>query len=154
MKRPSLNVFFAFGKYFIQYFTVSLASLLENNRDIDLQIFLIYDFEDKSLLAGTIEFVRQRYNIDLKLIYQDSAIFNNYRVSKHVSINTYLRLLLTDIIPVGVDSGLFLDSDTVVTGSLLELANFKFAELDDNTQPEQNKFVYAVSEIPEQRNCQ
>ena len=150
MKRP-LNVFFAFGKFFIQYFTVSLTSLLETNKDLDLRIFLIYDFEDKSLLSNVLQFVRSNYGIELQLIYQDSKIFNNYRVSKHVSINTYLRLLLTDIIPNDIDSGLFLDSDTVVTGSLAELAKLKFKDLADVTAPDSEKFLYAVSEIPEQR---
>lgn len=149
--KPTLNVFFAIGKYFIQYFTVSLASLLDTNQDLKLNIYLIYDFEDVTLLNETLRFAKEKYGVDINLIYQDSSIFKNYRVSKHVSINTYLRLLLTAIIPTDVDSGLFLDSDTIVTGSLKPLAKLEFADLNNVTVTERSKFVYAVSEIPEQR---
>jgi len=151
--KPSLNVFFAIGKYFIKYFTVSLTSLLETNKHIDLHIYLIYDFEDITLLKEVLEFANWKYGISINLIFQDSSIFNNYRVGEHVSINTYLRLLLTDIIPVSVDTGLFLDSDTVVTGKLDELANLRFAEIDDSSRNECEKYIYAVSEIPEQRKA-
>ena len=149
--KPSLNVFFAIGRYFIKYFTVSLTSLLETNQHIDLTIYLIFDFEDISLLDEVRAFAKSRYGITINLIFQDISIFKDYRIGKHVSVNTYLRLLLTNIIPEDVDSGLFLDSDTVVTGPLTELAEMKFAEITDVSKPESEKYIYAVSEIPEQR---
>ncbi len=149
--RPSLNVFFASGKFFIQYFTVALTSLLENNKHIDLNVFLIYDFEDKSLLDIPVKLAKEKYGIDLQLIFQDSSIFDHYRIGDHVSKNTYLRLLIADIIPAHIDTGLFLDSDTVVTGPLDELSRLKFADIDRPASPQVSKYVYAVSEIEEQR---
>jgi len=151
--RPALNVFFAIGRYFIPYFTVSLTSLLDTNQDLELSIYLIYDFQEVELLDRTVQFAKEKYGVEIKLIYQDSAIFKNYRVSEHVSINTYLRLLLTEIIPGDVDTGLFLDSDTVVTGSLKALTDIRFAAIDDARATESEKFLYAVSEIAEQRSA-
>lgn len=146
--RPSLNVFFACGRYFIQYFTVSLTSLLETNKHLDLKVFLIYDFEEVELLDEVVKFVKDRYNITLHLIFQDSSIFDHYTIGAHVSKNTYLRLLIADIIPQDIETGLFLDSDTVVTGPLDELAQLKFTT---DHPPQTSKYLYAVSEIEEQR---
>jgi lipopolysaccharide biosynthesis glycosyltransferase len=143
-----LNVFFAIGRFFIPYFTVSLTSLLETNRHLELKVFLIYDFEEVSLLDEVADFVREKYGVTLNLIYQDTGIFKNYRVALHVSINTYLRLLLPDLIPEEIESGLFLDSDIVVTGSLQELAVIEFAEVDDPAVQEEDKYLYAVREVP------
>ena len=140
--KPSLNVFFSIGRYFIPYFTVSVTSLIENNKDLDLNIFLIYDF-DEVLLNPVIDFLNDRYQITLNLIFQDSESFRTYRIAEHVSLNTYLRLLLADIIPQEIAGGLFLDSDTVVTGSLKELANYDFKEPGSPA-------LFAVMEIPEQ----
>ena len=150
MKRP-LNVFFAIGQYFIQYFTVSLTSLLETNKDLDLKVYLIYDFSEIGLLKEVLEFAQTNYNININLIYQDIAIFKNFRIAKHVSVNTYLRLLLAEIIPADVESGLFIDSDTVVTSSLSALAAITFPSIDAVNDEE--KYVYAVREIPEQNEA-
>lgn len=148
MRKP-LNVFFAIGKYFIPYFTVSLTSLLETNKGLDIQIFLIYDFDDLSLLDDVVIFIKEKYGISINLIFQDSSVFKDYRIAEHVSVNTYLRLLLPELIPPDVDSGLFLDSDTVVSGSLEQLAAYTFTDFKDSTN-EAQKYVYAVQEIPEQ----
>ena len=59
--------------------------------------------------------------------------------------------MLADIIPGHINSGLFLDSDTVVTGSLAGLANLKFIDSDDEDL-KSGKYIFAVREIPEQND--
>ena len=145
--KAGLNVFYAIGKYFINYFTVSLTSLLENNRDLDLNIFLIYDFTERELLDSVIDFFSLKYGINVNLIFQDISIFDKYPIGAHVSKNTYLRLLIADLIPNSINSGLFLDSDTIITGSLNELAGKNFEGcLPDEHNP--GLYLYAVAEIP------
>ncbi|WP_428331696.1 glycosyltransferase family 8 protein [Mucilaginibacter sp.] len=146
--KQRLNVFFAIGKFFIQYFTVSVTSLLETNKHMDLNIFLIHDF-DSDLLLEILAFTKKKYDVEIQLIYQDSKIFDSYRIADHVSLNTYLRLLLADIIPKDIDNGLFLDSDTIITGPLTELASFNFSTTTASDDMG-CKYLAAVREIPEQ----
>ena len=147
--KQSLNIFYAIGKYFITYFSVSLTSLLENNKHLDLRIFLIYDFEETDLLNDVVLFAENKYGVRLNLVYQDSSIFDNYRVDKHVSRNTYLRLLVADIIPANINAGLFIDSDTVVTGSLSALAEIG-SDMEENKEGKIAPYIYAVEEVREQ----
>jgi lipopolysaccharide biosynthesis glycosyltransferase len=142
-----LNVFFAIGEFFIQHFSVAITSLLETNNHLNLNVFLIYDFEDNRLLKDLMKKIELKYYVKLNLIFQDSSIFDKYRVANHVSKNTYLRLLLADVIPNDIDKGIFLDSDIVVTGSLEKLKALNFDANDDDIITSQSKYLYAVREI-------
>lgn len=144
--KKKLNVFFAIGPFFIKYFSVAVTSLLETNKNLDLSIYLIYDFEDLTVLNQVVSFAREKYGVDINLIFQDTSLFDHYRIAGHVSKNTYVRLLLPEILPSYVETGLFLDSDIVVTGCLDELLDLKFAEFDDTASAEDRKYIYAVPE--------
>ncbi|MCY7293599.1 MAG: glycosyltransferase family 8 protein [Ferruginibacter sp.] len=144
-----LNIFFTIDEKFIVYFTVTLTSLLENNKDLDTNIFVIYSFKNSEPLEKIALLAKENYNTTINLIYKDSSTFAHYTISKHVSISTYLRLLLPDILPKEIETGLFLDADTIVTGSLIELANLNFTALEADYNSKSNKYLYAVSEVNE-----
>ena len=121
-----LNVFFTLDKDYIIHFTVCLTSLLENNKDLDISVYVIHDIEDKNILENISTFFCMNYLIKLKLITLDSSIFKNLPISQYISQASYFRLLFADIIPSTVLSGLYLDCDTIVTGSLRELMDLNF----------------------------
>jgi len=131
------NVFFTIDKSYITHFTVAATSLLANNRDLNFRIFLIHDLEDQSILEKVINYFRRKYNVEIVLLTIEPALFENYKITDHISRATYFRLLLSDIIPSTIDRGLFLDSDLVVTGSIKDLltAEFKDKYLLANDDP-------------------
>jgi len=124
--QKSLNVFFTIDERFITHFGVTLTSLLENNRDIDLEIYVIHDLADIKKLDNVIHFFKSKYKKTLHLLALNNEVFNTFTINRHVSKATYFRLLIADIIPADVTSGLYLDADTIVTGSLSGLADIDF----------------------------
>jgi lipopolysaccharide biosynthesis glycosyltransferase len=126
--KPELNIVFTIDERFIQHFTVTLVSALENNKHLALNVFVVHDIENMKLLNEVTEFVKEKYDLDLNLMYVDNSIFAHYRVSLHYSKAVYFRLLITEILPGNIDKALFLDADVVVTGSLQELAAFEFKD--------------------------
>ena len=127
-----LNVAFTIDKKFIQHFSVTLVSLLENNRDLSIKAFLIHDMTNPSeleTLNGISNFVKEKYNTDIAIIHFNNSLFDNYRVAPHYSKTVYYRLVITDLVPKEVNTILFLDSDIVVTGSVKELADLNFKYL-------------------------
>ena len=129
----SLNVFFAVDKNYLIHFTVTLTSLLENNKDLDLTVFIIHDLDDTNLLNETVSFLHAAYKVNINLIRVDNSIFDNFQITLYISKATYFRLLFADILPEYIQSGLYLDCDTIVTGSLRELANLDFInEFNEN----------------------
>ena len=132
----SLNLIFTIDKSYLQHFTIALISVIENNKDIDLNIFLIHDIDDLSLLDNVISFFYKKYRIKISLLSFESSLFESYPITHHVSKATYFRLVIADIIPKNIDSAIFMDSDIIVTGSLKELINADF----------KNNYLLAVNE--------
>ena len=132
----TLNVFFSIDKKYIQHFTVALTSLLENNSDLSFNIFVIHNIDDLSLLDMTIKFIKDRYALMLNLINIGDIDFSRFTTNENYTSATYFRLFLADILPNNIDSGLVLDSDLIVTGSIKELANIDMSK----------RYIYAASE--------
>ncbi|MBU7585837.1 MAG: glycosyltransferase family 8 protein [Nostoc sp. TH1S01] len=76
--------------------------------------------------------------IDISWIRLDDALFANLPLYGHVTISTYYRMLIPEVLPKHFDKAIYLDSDMVVTGDLAELwhidigDNYVLAVQDDN----------------------
>ncbi|MEO5893941.1 MAG: glycosyltransferase family 8 protein [Ferruginibacter sp.] len=124
--KQSLNVILTLDKNFIIHFTVALTSLLENNKDLDASVYVIHDLEDTSPIPNVVRYFKEKYNVDLNLITVDNQIFENFHISPHLSRAAYFRLLFADILPVNVDTCLYIDGDIIVTTSLKDLIGADF----------------------------
>lgn len=143
MEKRTLNVFYVVDKNFITHFTVSLTSLFENNQHLTVSVYVIHDLENKSVLDDIISFVKNKYQVTLNIIEIDNSIFDNLPITNNISKASYFRLLLADILPEDVLSGLYIDCDTIVTGSLQDLLGISFFE-DGNQSKEYS--ILAVSD--------
>jgi len=134
--KDSLNVFFATSKLYLQHFTVAATSLLENNKDIDIKIFVIHEAMEPDALDVPRRFFRDKYALEINFINIGDVDFTRFRTNDYFGKYTYYRLFVADVAPAGVNIALFLDVDLVVTGSLKELAGIDMSD----------KYICAVSE--------
>lgn len=123
-----LNVFFAIDKRYVQHFTVAATSLLENNKDLRISIYVLHDIDDLSVMDKSLSFFKEKYGQELHLIHVGDVDFSKFRLTDFYPKSTYYRLLLANLIPADVNAGLFLDSDLIVTGSLKPLAEIDIAK--------------------------
>lgn len=121
-----LDIVFTIDENFVRHFAVALVSVLENNKNLNISIFIIHDLENVDRLNGVLSFFKSKYNFSSELLSLSSAALENYKVSHHLSKAVYFRLFLADILPPTIDKILFLDSDLVVTSSLSFFADFEF----------------------------
>lgn len=145
------NIFFTIDRNYVTHFSVTIISLLENNRGRNFKIYVIHDLDNDKPLLDVADFIRHRYDTELNCLFVDNSVFSSYRITHHVSQATYFRLLLAELIPAHVDRGLFLDSDIVITGSLAPLFDILHSEHSfpcRNGQP----VIYAVHDNPEHDN--
>jgi lipopolysaccharide biosynthesis glycosyltransferase len=140
--KDDLNVFFAIDRNYLQHFTVALTSLLENNRDLSLKIFLLHDIADDSFFDITVNFIKERYDLEINLISVADIDFSHFKTTEFYPKSTYFRLMLPAIIPEDVNSGLFLDSDLIVNGSIKDLVVVDLSKM----------FLAAVSEASVEDN--
>ncbi len=111
------------------YTGVSIYSLLENNKDLErIRIFLI----DDSISEHNLERMKkciESYHRELILIdavalmnSQDAKRLNDYKGSRK-NTHSFLKMLAIDGLPDDVEHVLYLDSDTLVLGSLGSLVS-------------------------------
>lgn len=124
MMKRSLNVLYGCDNNYVPLLGVSMTSLFENNRDAEnITVYLAgmgISEENLRLLEQT----AQKY--DREIIMLDTAAAEREIVQYQCkewngSLATWLRFFMLDQIPPEVDRLLWLDSDTIVQGSLSPL---------------------------------
>ena len=106
-----------------------LTSLFENNGGVDIRVHLLHSGiseEEQQQIAD----IARRYNQSIMFYCVDESRFKSFPVglefqNLHVGSShaTYYRLFLTEILSPEIDRVIYLDGDTIVLGSLLELWN-------------------------------
>ncbi|MCC5637486.1 glycosyltransferase family 8 protein [Nostoc sp. CHAB 5844] len=66
--------------------------------------------------------------VDISWIRLDDALFANLTLNRHLTISSYYRLLLPEILPPEFTKAIYLDSDMVVTDNLNELWNIDIGD--------------------------
>lgn len=121
-----INVLYTADKKYIKYTTVSILSLLDSNPDMDITIHLIYDnisSEDCILIESIVNKHRNAniYFYDFKLL---EDLIKSYNIPKwNETLIPNARLFFDKVIK-NVDNILYLDSDTIVHGSLKDLKKY------------------------------
>lgn len=133
----TLNIIFTIDKAYLQHFTVALISICENNKDLNLKVFVIHDLDNLVLLNEIQAFFKTKYNILINLLSLESSVFDGYTLSYHVSKATYFRLMIAEIMPKNIKTALFLDSDTLTLGSLKKLTEINLS----------NSYLFAVHDL-------
>lgn len=121
-----LNVFFAVDNNYLVHFAVALTSIIENNKDLTITFYVIHDLDDTTRFEEAITFFRKNHKATIVVIKADSSIFENFNITRYISKAAYFRLLFADLLPATATTGLYIDCDTVVTGSLKGLTELSF----------------------------
>ena len=120
------TVVFVANNNYIQHFLVALKSLLVNNNSCPFKIYLLNEGlsrENETLILETI----QGYPVTFENIIVNEKLFENLHIgAKHLSIQTFFRLLIPQLLEE--ERVLYLDSDIVVTGSLIPLFEIDFED--------------------------
>ncbi|WP_333646077.1 glycosyltransferase family 8 protein [Lacrimispora sp.] len=116
-----MNVLYTCDNNYIWIMGISLISLYENNRDIEvLSVFLLGDNiseENKKVLHNiAYSYQRETFIIDVPKLEIPEAL-----VSKRWPISAFTRLFSADLLPNSIDKVLYLDCDTIVNSSLYQL---------------------------------
>lgn len=105
---------------YVQHCAVTLVSLFDNNRNEKFSVHILaqdLSEEDKNILqqlAGRYQSSVYFYSPSPKLLEG----FSIRKFSKRISMATYFRCLLSDILPQEIDRVLYLDCDIVVLGDI------------------------------------
>lgn len=114
------NIVFAADQNYIQHLSVSLVSLLVNNKNLNFNIFLISNGIDNENFEK-LKLITQNYNLNLEQIIINDDTFEKLVINHHFTKAMYYRLLIPNLIHE--EKVLYLDSDIVVNGDISILYN-------------------------------
>lgn len=130
MKSNVIHVVCNLDSSYVKYCIVMLTSLFENNRNISFHIHLIapqFSGEMKQMFS---EWVERHYHQSLSIYEVGDECLENCTIfgNSHISLATYYRIFIEDILPKDIDKILYLDCDLVVVGSISDLWDINIAD--------------------------
>jgi lipopolysaccharide biosynthesis glycosyltransferase len=122
--KPKLNVAYASNDSFAMQTGISLLSLLANNGDLDVCAYIMANGisdENKKRLEGIAKGKAELHLIDISEFLNGKA--KEYGIASYAdSFDAYSRIWIVELLPDSMSTILYIDGDTVINGSLKELA--------------------------------
>lgn len=114
------NIIFATDQNYIEHLSVAIYSLLENNKELDFNIYIINSGIDNETYKQ-LELIASNYNCKLNDVVINDEIFKQLVTNHHFTSAMYYRLLIPKFIQD--DKVLYLDADIVVNNTIVDLYN-------------------------------
>ena len=124
-----MNILYSCDDKYSPYTGISITSLFENNKDLDEINIYVLGFGISKENISNFDKLAKQYgrNIIIADVAQiDKYLDENGAILFHGSRAPFYRLFLEQVIPDYIEKILYIDSDTVIVGSLKELEEFQF----------------------------
>jgi lipopolysaccharide biosynthesis glycosyltransferase len=123
--KEQTHVAFCCNSRYIRHMAVAAVSLLINNPCRPFAIHLILTDHDREELLRLERSLEKFPNARLHVYFFDANRCSQFFIDKHLTVDTYLRLFLADILDDAIDKLIYLDSDLVVRGNIDELCDIQ-----------------------------
>jgi lipopolysaccharide biosynthesis glycosyltransferase len=125
-----INFVFAFDAPYIQHLCVCVSSLVSSNNDLIEKVYLVSAKHPQIINEAAYGYLENILDTRLCYIHLGIEKLKNFQPSGHVSHSTFSRIFLADLLPSHIDTACYIDLDTIINGSLNELAQFRFDAKD------------------------
>lgn len=122
---------FCIDEKMIQHLLVCIHSILNTNSNENLEFYILNkDITEKSKLLVNENLAKSAVSVQFINVIQER--YANLMVSHHITIESYFRIALADLLPQRINRVIYLDCDIIVLRSLmplweLDLNGFKLA---------------------------
>lgn len=135
MKKDIKHIAFGINNAHSKYVRVVIRSIAKNNKNSSITIHIINDGISKSNKKKFYEEISRYNNLKIKFYKIDSTKFEGI-VTREWHVSTWYRILLPLILDNNINKILYLDSDTLVNGSLdtlfdVDLDEYSIAAVSD-----------------------
>ena len=119
-KGDTMNVLCATDNRYAPYCGIMLTSLLENNKDNAIDIYIFGGQDIKSDNIKKFKYFEQSYNCHVNVITIDDRLLSSCPVNHdtNITLATYYRLLAPQILPDSVRKLIYLDCDMIISGDI------------------------------------
>lgn len=121
-----MNIMLALNNAYTFPTLVMLKSLFENNAREHIDIYCLYnDLSDNNL--DKLKMAVEQWGGDGHFIYVNPAMFSNMPLkamtNSYITVETYFRLAMKELLPLEIERILYLDTDAVINKNLSALYN-------------------------------
>ncbi len=120
-KIPQINVLFSLDRNYWQHFAVALLSLLETVENSNLNVIVFVDARHSEHEAEIERMAGKFSGVRLNFCVVDMTAFAHFRIDEHITLASYFRLFLADLLDLSITKVIYLDCDLVVRHNLLGL---------------------------------
>lgn len=118
-----MHIAFCLDNNYVPYCSAVMASVIDNNKGEDIVFHLLGDNILKDNVDMLTRWVDGKDGVDIKIYSINKNDFDVFPIGDaYINISTYFRLIMPSLL-AGLDKVIYLDCDTVVSGSLKELWN-------------------------------
>ncbi len=119
------NLVFAFDEGYAQHFCVAYYSLLENNKDLDFNTYILHS-KTSNKTKNILEKFAASCQRQIKFIHINDDKFFGLAMGHHFKKSNYYRLLIPEVIYD--DKVLYLDSDIIINASIKKLFDIDISD--------------------------
>ena len=117
-------------KYALYMYTTMISILENKNKNTYYIFYLLVPFKFSKSNAKKILSIAENYNCYIHFINMDEKMFKYIKMHiRHITLTTFYRLLVGDLLPNEIDKCIYLDIDICVCKDLSELFNI---DIKDN----------------------
>lgn len=146
-----MDIVISFDENYSMPAGVMLTSLFENNKDSNIHIHVLLNGSGK-FVQPIIDIVNRYHG---KISFYDLSDYDipNLPVNlpnqrANISVESYYRLFMSDILPAEIDKALWLDCDIIVAGDLKELWNEDISDCAVGVVPDfENNNVHIMNRL-------
>ncbi len=129
LSRQTIDIVFATDNKYVQHCSAAIASILLNSDNSSYFRFHILDGGIKSLNKAKL--LELRYIRDFSIEFYDMRKydFSQFPLNRqYISVATYYRLLLLDLLPFDIEKVIYLDCDVILEKDIKELWNYDISD--------------------------
>lgn len=124
MKQTKKNIAINMNSSYFPYSLVMLQSLFDNNQNITFCVYLLYSEMKQWEIEYLDGFIADFYG-EFVPIKVDNSVFQGFPLNPRWSVETYYRLLISELMPNDVEKVLYLDIDLIIDGAVSDLFNIE-----------------------------
>lgn len=122
MTKEQLNVIYACDNNYVHFLATSAYSMLDNFSSDRYEIKMnIFDGGISEESKKKLEVIFNKFNASFEYYPITNEVFKDCKVTHHVTVATFYRLVIPEKISQDVSKVLYIDCDTVVLGNIAEL---------------------------------
>lgn len=122
-----ISILCASDDNYAPYCGIMLTSLLENNRDREVTIYILIGKPFSAKNQRRFKRLSDKYGADIVFVTVDNSFFDKFPVMvDHLSVAAYYRLCAGDLMPKDVSKVLYLDCDIIVERPIGDLFDMEW----------------------------